>query len=242
MNYIWTDIRAHAEDSPSEEVCGAVIDGHVIKGRNVAANPSLDFVLDDETTEIVYDAIAIGKDVKIYHSHIEGSDDFGPSDVKMAREMEVPWLLVHTPTGKIREYDPNAVLPYEGREWHWAYQNCFSLVSDWLNREMGIEVDYFQLEHPEAWVSKGWDMFRENLQKQGFSKVVFPGSEIQLGDVVLMMLGRTQVPNHIGIIVEPSRNKILHHCQHALSRAAVYGNSYRKATAGIYRHASTSRL
>ena len=235
MNYIITEIRGHAESHPNEEVCGAVINGIVVRGQNVADEPQHHFVLDDETTQQVVGAIASGADVEIYHSHIGDNDDFTPTDIKIAQEWGVAWTLVHMPTGRIRRYDPNKILPYEGREWHWAYQNCFTLVSDWLYQELGIEVSPFFLEKPEAWREKGWDLFRENLCKEGFSKVKAP---IQRGDVILMMLGDTRVPNHISVVVDPIKNKILHHCQHALSRAAVYGNSYRKATAGIYRHAS----
>ncbi|MEO0826779.1 MAG: hypothetical protein AAFY20_18445 [Cyanobacteria bacterium J06639_14] len=239
MNYLIAEIRGHAESRPNEEICGAVINGVVVRGKNISDEPRLHFLLDDETTQRVAEAIADGSTAEIYHSHVgKRNDDFTPADIKGAHEWEIPWMLVHTPTGRIRRYDPDAIQPYEGREWHWAYQNCFTLVSDWLRQELGIEVSRFLLESPDAWQKIGWDKFRENLGNEGFSKVEPPIQRGERGDVVLMMLGETRVPNHIGVIVEPSRNKILHHCQNALSRVATYGNSYRKATAGVYRHAS----
>ena len=226
-----------ALQSPAKEICGYICNEVIYRAENVSSTPETHFELDTKSTQQLIDNIAKGKSCCLYHSHVGNSaEDFSAEDaINMHTGLEIPWLVIHAEKGAMTYANPWKQGSYLGREWHWSWQNCSCLVREWYRRELGIVLDYFQLESPYAYFTEnGWNKFEQEIERQGFQKVAEP----RYGDLILMMIGRTQKSNHIAVFVDEEANQILHHCQDSLSRKAPYGRSYRKATTGIWRHAS----
>lgn len=241
------EVEKHAREFPGSEVCGLVIDGEVVRGNNVldAVARAGRFQLDQNTFSLVSPALQAGKQVIVYHSHSapEALSDFSPEDMAAIYEDgELPWLLVDArgSTAEYKYFDPLAKLDYEGREWRWSCCNCYTLIRDWLSRELSIQLDPFILESHEAWLNPDWNEFLLNIEAQGFILVDSPPDikNVKTGDLVLFRVGRAKNPNHIGIITNAAKNELLHQLQDAPSAVVPYSFSKRKSTVGIYRHSS----
>lgn len=242
------EVMEHALENPTQEVCGLIVNGAVIRGLNVASGkmlmpngetrdrlPETDFELDVGTLQIFLDEVERGAKVIIYHSHVKEEADFTASDVAGIYATRQPWLLVHTPTMAIQYLDPTAQEPYEGREWHWAYSNCHTLVRDWLKNEMNFSLIAPSPQKENAWEDDGWNEMLVNGDRQ-FTKITRDFGTLCRGDVLVMKIGpRAIAPNHVAVVVDPVNNLILHHLSDQLSCIRPLSEAYRKAVAQIYR-------
>lgn len=217
------EIKAYAIAHPDRETCGYITaNNEVIQAMNLAMNDREAFALDVPTTSIA-----------VWHSHVNGNNDFSIDDIKAAKSFGMPWILYHLPTNHFRIYDPNTIEPYIDRPWSWVYRNCFTLFQDWYKKELAIEIPDFYLSSHTAWESEDVG-YTENFPKQGFARL--PESEpLKKHDVILMSIGKTRAPNHVAIVVDPD-GKILHHLAERLSTIDVYGGLWQKSTHSVWRH------
>lgn len=231
---VLTHVANHAEEFPDQEVCGIVIDGEVIRGKNVHPNPVKYFDLDPDSLALENQAIEAGKHCITYHSHIgEKEYRFSPHDAIGIMESQVPGLLYHVPSKFFSFKDPTLNRPYEGRRFNWVFDNCFTLSTEWLRREKGVIIAHFQLFDPDEWQHPEWDRLNENLPKQGFREVYSP----QVGDWLTMVVGRTYNANHLGVVVQVQPViKFLHHCFNCLSIIEEFDLRYKNLTTNIWRH------
>jgi proteasome lid subunit RPN8/RPN11 len=231
-------IREQAYARPDQEVCGLIIDAErLYPCDNVSPEPNKFAVISPEQMAL---ADNLGEITHHYHSHVEADNlDFSVDDIKSCRgQLRIPWVLCHTPTGQMRYYDPDNRPPLVGRDWSWSHQNCFNIFQDYF-WSLGIKIDDFYLDHPRAWAGNKSVGYLENLGSQGFTQLSAE-TRVQNHDVILQWAGqftsgpRKRAPNHIGIIIDSSKNHILHHEENSLSRVDVYGD--RKTTHSVWRH------
>lgn len=241
-------VIAHAKENPTEEVCGLILGRKVIRGTNVAdgiaempdgstrpVTPQTDFKLDDETFALWEAAVAEGKPVVVYHSHVGDERDFTKADVEGIYATKVPWLLIHTPSGTTQYFDPTIEQPYEDREWHWAYSNCSTLVRDWLKGEMDFDLEIPIPACEGVWKDPDWNDIILFADRQ-LERLPRDFGNLKRGDVIVMLVdGVTRSPEHVGVIVDPVRNEMLHHLIDQLSVIRTFTPAYQKATYQIYR-------
>lgn len=241
-------VLAHAKEFDFREVCGIIIDGEVVRSKNVASGtvempdgtvrdctPLTDFKLDDESFAAWEQAIAQRKSVVVYHSHVGDERDFTRADVEGMYSTQCPWMLVHTPSEGFQYFDPTAELDYEDREWHWAYSNCSTLVRDWLKREMDFNLEIPIPDHEGVWRTPGWNDMIVYADRQ-LERLPRDFTALRRGDVIVMLVdGETRSPEHVGVIVDSVRNELLHHLVDQLSRVRVFTPAYQKATYQMYR-------
>lgn len=179
-----------------------------------------------------------GEIIALIHSHPDFSSKPSMTDLVMCEDSGVPWYIiaVHKNGEEVSAVDASVTKPsgYEaplaGREFHHGVLDCFTLIKDYYERELGIELPNFKRE--DDWWVKGQNLYMENFAKAGFAPA--PGS-IELHDVILMQI-RSPVPNHAGVYVGDTR--ILHHMHSRLSSRDIYGGYLREATRMILRHRS----
>lgn len=92
--------------------------------------------------------------------------------------------------------------PLIGRGFIHGIQDCYSLIKDYYESELNIELNEF----PRSWEwwNKGQDLYSSNVIDEGFIRV----DEPQMGDMIFMQI-RSDVPNHGAIYV--GNDLILHH-------------------------------
>lgn len=176
------------------------------------------------------------------HVHPHSLSSFSPQDCKQIENLPLlGHFMYHTVTGqyqfRLSEF-LETERSYIGREWDWALRNCYTLVRDWYKREKGIYLPPRYLECEKFYqVDPNWDMYQENLPEYGF-ETVNPW-DYSHGDLVLMTLGRTHNPNHIGILIKEEGEplKVLHHIGGRPSCIEVYSELLRNLTVSVWHYA-----
>lgn len=123
--------------------------------------------------------------------------------------------------------------PLLDRHFIHGIQDCYSLIKDYYEQELNIELD----EYPRDWEwwLDGKDLYSMNVENQGFIRVDNPKN----GDMVFMQI-RSDVANHAGVLVE--NDLLLHHVtsEHAVdetrlsTKESIY--RYKSFIVGYYRH------
>lgn len=231
---ILREIYAHAEEAHPQECCGIVVmvngDRKVIRSENKAPDPYTTFLLDSKLYLKHIDNVEF-----VYHSHPAGDSTPSAADKASCEASQVPYLIVGWPTAELSRVTPTGYrAPLIGRSFVYGVFDCYSLVKDYYAEELGLTLDEF-VRPPYGWWREAGAVstFADNYESQGFVRVE---GGLQSGDVTLMMLGPTKVPNHIGVIQD--NGLLLHQTLHNISHEIVYGGYWRKNTVGVFRHES----
>jgi proteasome lid subunit RPN8/RPN11 len=220
----------------SKELCGYILSGEVIFCENVSDTPEKSFEFSREDTLKLAFLIEKEKDVVVWHTHVNHNGFLSTPDIKTCRAWGIPFFMFNTKTGISDYYDPKEYVSYIGRPWSYSYRNCYDLFKDFYKTEFQIELPEFYLNHPTAWEDEGWNMYLENLPRNGFIQQKL--SEYKFGDVFLMKIGKASGPNHIGIALEPEKNQFLHHLTSRASEISSLNQAYRKRIHSTWRHRS----
>jgi len=244
-------VQEHMTAAFPREGCGLVvdIDGDLqfIGCRNVASSPSEHFVLPHDDLANAEDR---GQLVALVHSHPNASAMPSDADRVQCEVSGLTWHIVSVgqvdgrpECGDIQTIAPcGYVAPLLGRQFAHGVLDCYTLVRDFYDRELGINLGNYDRE--DDWWHKGQELYTiERAHAEGFSLVT---DAPRRGDVVWMQV-RAPVTNHAGILLgdeglaeaphlAPVANGMLHHLYDRLSERTVYGGYWRECTRLILRH------
>ena len=234
-------IISHANRDYPREACGVIVGKEYIPCKNVAA--------DDAQFEIdVMDLVGAEKEGKIkayVHSHPDGTTAPSQPDRVQMNLHGLPWVITNGSEMAIHEPDGYQA-PLLGREYHHGLMDCYTLVMDYYQRELGITLNDY--ERQDCW----WEskdskpLYVDNFKKEGFVEV----DTIQQHDLILARLGRTAHVNHALVFIgdgtlksEPTEDVIgdclvLHHPYGRDSIREIYGEQWQRRAAMIIRHKS----
>ena len=225
----FANIKAHAEVEFPRECCGLIT---IRKGkekylpcRNISPGTE-QFSMHPEDYAKAEDQ---GSITMIVHSHPNGLPSPSQADRVGCEASGLPWLIIGFPSLETYEFAPTGYqAPLIGRVFSHGVLDCYSLIRDWYQQKLNIELPDFEREN--EWWLKGQDLYRENFKKAGFH--VIDESQIRKHDVILMQLGSNKV-NHGAVLID--RDIILHHPMNRLSGREVFGGFWRK-NAVLYLH------
>lgn len=238
---------AHARERAPEECCGLL----VRVGRklaylpvvNAAAKPEQDFRISAEDWADAEDQAVIAA---VVHSHPGQSARLSAADRTSMEATALPWVIV-----EVREGEPVAHLVHEptgyqaplvGRPFHHGVLDCYTLVRDYYQRELGIVLPEYERE--DGWWEKGQDLYADNFEAAGFYPV--DPDDLRQGDLIVMQV-RAEKANHAGVYLADGRLKtepehhpvpggILHHLYGRDSKRDVFGGFWREAARFYMRH------
>ena len=231
----------HANRDYPREACGVIVGKEYIPCKNVAA--------DDAQFEIdVMDIVGAEKEGKILaycHSHPDGSCEPSMPDRVQMNLHGLPWIITNGVDVEIHKPDDYQA-PLLGREYHHGLMDCYSLIKDYYQRELGITLNDY--ERTDAWWedAKSKPLYVDNFKKEGFVEV----DAIQKHDLILCRLGRTAHINHALVFIGGGSLKsehtkdvigdclVLHHPYGRDSIREMYGESWQRRAAMIIRHKS----
>ncbi len=168
----------------------------------------------------------------IIHSHVNEPATPSQPDLVACEATNLPWIIVSVPTNTWATCKPKGYkAPLIGREYSYGILDCYSLIRDWYRDVLKIEIMDFTREE-EGWWKTGGNMYMENISKAGF-EIIPQGAELEKGDIIIMQLGKSLVPNHAGVYL--GNNIMLHHLMDRLSSRDVYGGWYLKHTRCVIR-------
>jgi proteasome lid subunit RPN8/RPN11 len=229
----------HAIAAYPHESCGLVV---VVKGReryyscrNVATSPSEHFVIHPEDWMAAEDA---GEITAVVHSHPDCNAKPSQADLVACEATGLPWYILSigcdgvTPPKLHQEYAfaPSGYeAPLVGREFHFGTLDCYTLIQDYYQRELGIRLPDF--ERTDGFWDRGENLYVDNFKEAGFHEVSI--NDMQPHDVVVMQI-RADLPNHGAIYI--GDDLMLHHLYGRLSSRDVYGGYWKEATRLVLRY------
>lgn len=237
-------INAHANECHPKEACGVIVGKEYIPCNNVSP--------DDNQFEIdIIDLVGAEKEGKIkayVHSHSGyGEASTKPSQLDMLQMglHGLPWVIANGVDVDL--YQPvDYKVPLIGRDYYHGTLDCYSLVKDYYQRELGITLNDYKRD--DAW----WEsadskpLYLDNFKKEGFVEV----DNVQKHDLILCRLGRTEHINHALIfigdgVLKSERTEdvisdclVLHHPYNQMSLREMYGDQWQRRAAIIIRHKS----
>lgn len=236
-------IQAHAAKAYPDECCGVIVDKKYIPCRNISENK--------DQFEIHYEDLAAAEDlgeIQAYvHSHPNASARASEIDLIQIELHEKPWVICAYPDIEFQVYEPCGYkAPLVGRNYIHGIQDCYSIVRDFYERELGITLIDFERQDL-WWESKeNKSLYLDGFGEAGFVEV----SDMQYGDVLLCRVGRTEHVNHAVIWLgdqtelkseqtEPCIGAalILHHPYGRKSVREVFGQQWQERVAKVVRYA-----
>jgi cell wall-associated NlpC family hydrolase len=224
MNGLDEAVRHALEEFPKES-CGFILrNGTYHPCKNISHKPETTFAISPEE-------YARHEVRAIVHSHPFGSAALSVTDREAHRASGKEWIVIGMSGDEITTASYPAikgVLPLEGRSFVFGVTDCYTLVRDYYEQEMGIILRDFYRE--DGFWKRGQAIYDENYVEAGFHKVA--GSPVP-GDLLVLRIGAPK-PNHGAIYL--GSGMILHHLQGRLSGKDLYSDYFRKNTIHILRH------
>jgi len=236
-------ISAHAEECFPLECCGLIIDDYYRPCRNISPHKD-QFEIHPEDLAKAED---LGEIQAYVHSHPNASARASELDIIQIELHQKPWVICAYPDIEFQVYEPCGYrVPLVGRNYIHGIQDCYSIVRDFYQRELGIKLIDFERQD-RWWESKdNKSLYLDGFGQAGFIEV----SDMQYGDVLLCRVGRTEHVNHaviwLGDRTELKSEQtescvgssiILHHPYGRKSVREVFGPQWQERVAKVVRYA-----
>ena len=225
------------------EACGVMVNDTFIQLDNVSDDAQNHFEISPQQLAQVEDQ---GEIQAYVHSHPDGTAIASPLDKHQIELHGKPWVICAYPDVDIQMHEPCGYqAPLIGRNYYHGWQDCYSLVRDFYQRELDITLPDF--ERDDFW----WEgknnpsLYLNNYKSAGFYQVDSP----QYGDMLVCKVGRTEHPNHALIWLgdqwqlkseqaEPAigNTLILHHPYNQNTKREISGHNWQERTVKILRH------
>lgn len=235
-------INTHAKTEHPREACGVIVGKEYIPCTNIAA--------DDAQFEICpYDLVRAEKEGKI-QAYVHSHSGFGEASTKPSQPDMIqmglhglPWVIANGVDVDL--YHPTDYkAPLIGRDYHHGILDCYTLIRDYYQRELGIYLNDYKRKD-EWWADESSEsLYVDNFKNEGFFEV----DTIQKHDIILARLGRTHYINHALVFIGDGKLKsertedvigdclVLHHPYGRDSIREIYGESWQRRAAMIIRH------
>lgn len=224
-------IRNSARISAPSESCGLVVSRngaeHVVLCRNIAEHPAEHFILHPED---YLQASRTGSILAIWHTHPITTAMASKADRSACNRSGLPWYIYSVPEDRLQVIYPDGKeTPLLGRQFVWGVHDCWTLVKDYYQYELGINLP-FDEPYPERFWEKGLDYYGR-FAEIGFVRIP---EELPREHDLLVMSIHSPVPNHGAVLL--GNGNIIHHLENRLSCPDVYGGYWREITCGVLRH------
>ncbi len=198
-DYIEQIVEIEAGDQ-SIEHCGIICRGRVIEFENTDdIDRSMFFTITDEAI-----APYLDEDFVIWHTHTaKGAYHITPTDVMTAKMWGKPVLMLKIDTMDCDYYDPDDIADLEGREWHPVYANCYTVIQDYYEKELRIELPDAFLDFPYEYESSAPSKFLQFLPDAGF-KSLDASEPLGVGDIILTNEAGMGTAWHASLVVKTS--------------------------------------
>lgn len=235
-------IQAHAAECFPAECCGLIVNDVYVQCRNISKHTD-QFEIHPEDLAMAEDS---GEIQAFVHSHPNASARASELDLLQIELHQKPWVICAYPDIEFQVYEPCGYrAPLVGRNYIHGIQDCYSIVRDFYERELGINLIDFERE--DAW----WEHKEsESLYLDGFGEAGFiEVNDLQYGDVMLCRVGRTEHVNHAIIWLGDQTalkseqteacvgsSIILHHPYGRKSTREVFGHQWQERVVKVVRY------
>lgn len=129
-------------------------------------------------------------------------------------------------------------LSHQGKDYLEGWQDCYTAIQNLYKDYCDlILTDYAR---PHLWYMNPEMQFMDKLYTvEGFEQISSNPSNIKVGDLLIMQMGRTDTGNHLAVYV--GGNKIYHHLTNLKSAVSEYDNKWRTRVSKVIRHDKVTR-
>jgi proteasome lid subunit RPN8/RPN11 len=222
----------HALRDAPRECCGVVIrDSSGLKAiplPNVSPTPQNAFLIEPSA---YLEYLKNETLVEYYHSHVVTDEKPSEADIHISEACGFPARIYSLASKQFSVYVPKGyVTPLEGRQFQFGVFDCVSLVSDYYQTVLGIELK--PIPRTIANLMQGSSSLTEQLTEIGFQLVERPP---RLHDLICMSVGTSNgLCNHFGVYL--GNKTILHQLMNRPSCKTLYSGYWEKHTVFIARH------
>lgn len=237
-----------AVKSVPREMCGLLIRSHKTGEITFKEVPNshpqpMDFFRIDARAVA---AVSIAGDYveAFVHSHPRTSAMPSAEDIADMNLHGKPFVIVSAVDREVRTWRPTLV-PLVGRQYIHGKQDCYTIVQDYYQRELGITLPDF--ERTDKWWEGDDSLYADNFRAAGFVEVAL--KDIRKHDAILSYWGATRQVNHALIYLGASGDLtseqtapcvgsriFLHHPYGALSVRTLLGQNKLDTCAYVLRH------
>lgn len=235
-------IQAHAAECFPAECCGLIVNDVYVQCRNISKHTD-QFEIHHKDLARAEDA---GEIQAFVHSHPNASARASELDLLQIELHQKPWVICAYPDIEFQVYEPCGYrAPLVGRNYIHGIQDCYSIVRDFYERELGINLIDFERE--DAWWEhkESKSLYLDGFGEAGFIEV----NDLQYGDVMLCRVGRTEHVNHAIIWLGDQTalkseqteacvgsSIILHHPYGRKSVREVFGHQWQERVVKVVRY------
>jgi len=230
----WEEIKNHALDKPTEEVCGILIleDDFQItikREKNEHPTPDKSFLISPaKFIEYKLNKRVLG----IYHSHPATTERPSKSDRALSEEMGIPYLIYSLKTDKFFLYFPESYEspPLLGRPYIKGFHECTCVFKDYFSTNLNINItkwnkNYWLPEDPKKANKLLLNILKNNLIKVDKKK-------LDTHDVIVFEFSGGK-RMHVGIYL--GDDMFVHQPTEGLSQRQLLDNRWQKKIKYIYR-------
>lgn len=229
----------HANEQYPRESCGVIVGKEYIPCKNISPD---DAQFEIDSIDLV-GASSEGKIKAYVHSHPDGSTEPSMPDRVQMNLHGLPWVITNGVDVALHKPDGYQA-PLIGREYHHGLMDCFTIVKDYYQRELGITLNDYHRDDVWWESADSKPLYVDNFKAEGFVEV----DTIQKHDVILCRLGRTEHVNHALVFIgDGTLNSehtddvisdclVLHHPYNRQSLREMYSEAWQRRAAIIVRH------
>lgn len=239
---ILKSIKKHALETSPEECCGLLLK----QGERTSVYPTKNASTHDRRFTFSIDVLDMleahkqGAVIGYYHSHNTPVDSaiFSETDIHNVRIHKLISVLYNTCSNQFYFLDDAKQLNYLGRQFKLGSSDCFALVREYYQRELGLNItDYFR---DSRWFLRDPDLWTAHLDEHG-GIVVHKGNDfdesvLRVHDLILIKGQEMQNPSHGGVYI--GNGMLLHHPYKALSTIEPLCGTLQENVKLIVRHKS----
>lgn len=243
-NLIKEEIRKISLENSPKESGGLFIKNKLGKLKliyceNVSPEPEFHYLISDEDLE---KAKKGGQIFGYWHSHLK-ENELSQADIVVAEKLNINSIVYCIEKDQFHIYEPIGFeMPYVGRRRYYGVLDCLTLVMDYYQRELNINIPY--ISHP---IFKGKDFSwintinpeefliigKDFLVSNGFKEI--ERESLQKHDLIVIQVEKFRIPTHFGIYLD--NNRFLHQLDD-VSDISIYGKYWRNRTKLTYRHSA----
>jgi proteasome lid subunit RPN8/RPN11 len=203
---------------PAEEVGGVICRREglvsVCQIKNTCTRPADGYM---PAPDKLWPMLAEDEVISYWHSHVNGKQDFSPSDLNSMYASGLPSLLYNVLFGSFDYRSPvNTNQPYLGRQWEFAWTDCYTIIRDFYQRELAIDLPAPKHNgNPTPWKDSGWNDALHLLPSH-FDKLALDpatdSAQAQPYDILLFHGAGGRNPSHLGLLLPTTQGfQMLHH-------------------------------
>lgn len=216
--------------------------GHALMevGRRFRSDPLDQFwILNDQGKARPYfnaandsgvEGFAIARTIIDFCRDSDGNWVPAPETLALMKQRHAPVVEFKWPGGEMRVFYPRDYETHEpltGRIYEVFKADCYSLVRDYMNREMGCNMPVGDIEFAKSLARQfGRTFMSTALETHGFE----PVADMQPGD---MLICSSEGPEHIGVYLDG--NLFLHHVPGRLSCIEPFSGVWKQRLSMIWR-------